>query len=100
MRVQLLYIDACPSWRQADELLHVALRSVGAEVEVEHVLVQTVEQAEASDFHGSPTILVDGLDPFPHAAGAAGLSCRLYPTPPGLAGSPTVTQLVEALTRS
>jgi len=31
---------------------------------VEHVLVSTPEEAEAAQFRGSPTVLVDGLDPF------------------------------------
>ena len=46
---------------------------------------------------GSPTVLVDGVDPFGDDAGAVGLSCRLYRTDAGLVGAPTVDQLVSAL---
>ncbi|MCB2176382.1 MAG: thioredoxin family protein [Actinomycetales bacterium] len=97
MRVQLLHIADCPSWQLADERLRRALRTVGAEVEVERVLIRTPEQAAARGFHGSPSIVVDGVDLFPHAGAPVGLSCRLYPTPGGSAGSPTVGQLVEVL---
>jgi hypothetical protein len=47
-------------------------------------------------FHGSPTIIVDGHDPFP-TAGQPGLACRIYQTPAGPAGAPTVEQLRSAL---
>ena len=30
-------------------------------------------------FHGSPTILIDGIDPFPGPSEPVGLSCRSYP---------------------
>lgn len=34
--------------------------------------VETPEEAERVGFGGSPTILVDGIDPFPDPAGPAG----------------------------
>ncbi len=48
-------------------------------------------------FHGSPTVLVDGQDPFPGDAAPAGLSCRVYRTASGVSGAPTIEQLVEVL---
>lgn len=59
----------------------------------------TPEDAERLRFVGSPTVLVDGLDPFADGDVAFGLSCRVYQTPDGLAGTPTVEQLREALQR-
>ena len=67
------------------------------DVRVEHRLVSTPEQAEAAGFRGSPTVLVNGRDPFADPDAPAGLSCRVYPTEAGLAGAPTVEQLLEAL---
>lgn len=98
MKVQLLYFDDCPSWQVADRRLREALDAVGADVEVERVLVETPEEAVARDFHGSPSVLIDGADPFARDGAGVGLACRLYATPAGLQGSPTVEQLVEALT--
>jgi hypothetical protein len=60
--------------------------------------VATPEDAERLRFVGSPTVLVDGRDPFTDG-GTFGLSCRVYPTLDGLAGAPTVEQLREALRR-
>jgi len=98
VNVTLLYFDGCPSWRVADRRLREALTLVGhRDVRVEHRQVNTPEEAEAVQFHGSPTLLVDGHDPFAPENAPVGLSCRLYRTPHGLAGSPTVQQLSEAL---
>lgn len=100
MRVQLLYFDECPNWQVADARLREALAAVGRPVEVEKVLVTTPEQAAEWGFHGSPSVLVDGEDPFAEAGAPVGLSCRLYRTPDGVGGSPTVDQLVEVLSRA
>jgi hypothetical protein len=48
-------------------------------------------------FRGSPTVLVDGRDPVLDRDAPVGLSCRVYRTVDGLAGSPTLEQLVAAL---
>jgi hypothetical protein len=58
-----------------------------------HHRVDTVEQADRVGFHGSPSILVDGVDVFAGAGAGVGLSCRLYQTPDGPAGAPSVDQL-------
>ena len=97
MKLQLLYFDGCPNWHVADDRLQEALKELGSGVEVERVLVSTPEDAKAWSFHGSPSILVDGEDPFAEPGVDVGLSCRLYRTPGGVAGAPTVAQLVEVL---
>lgn len=98
MKVELLYFDGCPSWLEADGRLREALEAVGSgDLEVERVLVSTPKQAAEVGFHGSPTVLVNGVDPFAEPGVAVGLSCRLYRTAAGLAGAPTVEQLVEVL---
>jgi len=97
MKLQLLYFDGCPNWHVADDRLQGALKELGSTVEVERVLVSTPEDAKAWSFHGSPSILVDGEDPFAEPGVDVGLSCRLYRTPGGVAGAPTVAQLVEVL---
>ncbi|HSN06873.1 MAG TPA: thioredoxin family protein [Candidatus Angelobacter sp.] len=99
MRVTVLYVEDCPSWRVADRRLAEALRAVGlGGVVVDRRLVTSDEEARRTGFSGSPTILLDGVDPFHEGADdAVGLSCRLYRTPSGLAGSPTLDQLVEVL---
>jgi hypothetical protein len=96
--ITLRYFDGCPNWHLADERLREALAATGRlDVAVEYELVETPEDAERLGFVGSPTLLVDGLDPFAIPGAPVGLACRVYPTPAGLAGSPTVEQFVAVL---
>ena len=59
--------------------------------------VETDEQGAALGCIGSPTVLVDGRDPF--AAGSENVrpACRVFTTAEGLVGAPTMDQLVEVL---
>jgi hypothetical protein len=97
MKVELQYFEGCPHWQTADD----RLRQVAADrnLTVEHHLITTPAEAEEAQFRGSPTILIDGVDPFARGDDPVGLSCRLYQTPDGPAGSPTVTQLEAVLQR-
>ncbi len=97
MDVTLLYFDDCPNWLDAD----AHLRALEVEVpglKVTRRIVDTPEEAERTQFRGSPSILVNGVDPFAEAEAPVGLSCRVYQTPSGLAGSPTLDQLRRVLT--
>jgi hypothetical protein len=65
MDVLLLYFDDCPNWRLAEARLTEALAAFGDEkAAVTYELVSTPEQAERAGFRGSPTISVNGTDPF------------------------------------
>ena len=77
------YALPCRSWERTQ------FRSSG--------LVTTSEEAEQRHFVGSPTVLIDGKDPFADRALPVGLSCRLYRTPTGSSEAPTLEQLIEAL---
>ncbi|KQS54602.1 alkylmercury lyase [Geodermatophilus sp. Leaf369] len=99
MDVALQYLDGCPHWQVADGRVLEALRLSGRDdTEVDHQLVSTPEEAAAVGFRGSPTLLIDGVDPFADPDAPVGLSCRVYRTDTGLAGSPTVEQLLAVLT--
>ncbi|MEV7476323.1 DF family (seleno)protein [Streptomyces halstedii] len=101
MDIELLYFAGCPNWTVAQGHLAAALAAAGrSDVDVKLRAVETDEEAQAMRFPGSPTIHIDGRDPFPAAADSYGLTCRVYSTPGGLAGVPTVDQLVQALTRT
>jgi hypothetical protein len=79
--------------------LREALRAEGV-ADIEPILerVETPEDAERLRFIGSPTILLDGEDPFAEGTEPSfGLTCRVYHTPDGLAGTPTLEQLRTVL---
>jgi hypothetical protein len=99
MDVRFLYFTDCPNWRLAEARLREALAGLGdiAPV-VTYESVETPEQAERTGFRGSPTILVDGHDPFATLDDPVGLSCRIYRSPAGVDHSPTVEQLRSVLT--
>jgi protein-disulfide isomerase len=96
MDIALLYFDDCPNWKVAEERL-AAIAAERADLEVTRHLVDTLEEAERVGFHGSPSILVNGVDVFAEPDAGVGLSCRVYRTPDGPAGAPTVEQLRAAL---
>jgi len=96
MDVTLMYFDGCPNWREVDEHLEL-LASEFPELRVLRHRVETVEEAQRVGFHGSPSVLADGVDAFADTEPATGLSCRRYPTPAGYRGAPTFEQVREAL---
>jgi hypothetical protein len=97
--VTVLYFGGCPSWQTAIDRVHAAAARAGVAVQVSTEAVESSGEADRLGFTGSPTILLDGTDPFAQPGEISALACRVYATPDGLAGSPTVDQLVDALTR-
>lgn len=49
---------------------------------------------------GSPTILIDGMDPFAEPSLLPSVSCRLYAVNGKVQGSPSISQLVQAIAGS
>ena len=96
VKLTLLYFDGCPHWADADSLL-AEIAKERDNVIVERRIVDTPERAVEEQFRGSPTILVDGVDPFTDLDTPVGLSCRIFHTPAGPAGVPTKAQLLEAI---
>lgn len=99
MIVTLLYLPDCPHWRIAEERL-VEIAAQDQDVTLSRVVIDTHGDAMAAGFRGSPTIHVDGTDPFADPTAPVELACRLYPTPDGYAGSPTLEQLRDAVGRA
>jgi len=61
------------------------------------VKVESDEEAARLKFLGSPSFRVDGVDWWPEERKRYNLSCRVYATPQGLRGAPTVEMLREKL---
>jgi len=99
MKIDILYFDGCPTYRAAEKTLRETLVEEGIEAEVELVAVDTDEEARRLGFPGSPTIRLDGRDPFPEQE-ERGLGCRVYATSEGMKGSPTAEMIRAALGRS
>jgi hypothetical protein len=94
--VNLLYFDDCPNWEVTARHLRRLADELG-DIVINHHLVDSPEEAERTGFRGSPSVIVDGVDPFADSEAPVGLSCRIYQTPDGSAGSPTIDQLRAVL---
>ncbi len=97
MNVTLQYFDGCPNWKVTKGHLE-ALIDEGHEMAIGYRLIDTPELADELGFRGSPTVLIDGVDPFADPDAPVGLSCRVYRTAEGVEGSPTLEQLRVAVT--
>lgn len=100
LEIELLVVLDCPNESVADELIVAAMADAGVEGSVTHTMVSNQDQAESRGFTGSPTILVNGTDPFARADARVALACRLYPGPDGLRGAPGMTELSGAMTKA
>lgn len=98
MDIEILLVPGCPNETLAAERLRCALDTSGlSSIGFTTRIVTGQAEAERIGFTGSPTILIDGRDPFAEPAHTPGLSCRMYRTAYGLAGAPDAGQLHEAL---
>ena len=93
MRIDLLYIDDCPSWQQGLENLKAALKAEGLEAVIRLVRVPNDAAAARLKFLGSPSFCVAGVDFWSENRKRYNLNCRIYPTPQGMKGFPTVQML-------
>jgi hypothetical protein len=91
MDVELLVIPDCPNTEPALRLVLDALADLGLDDVRARV---TVVDSAGPGFAGSPTILIDGTDPFASSTPASGLACRVYPGPSGL---PSLSSVRAAL---
>lgn len=100
MKIDFLYVSDCPNRPIARNHLDRALEQAGLPAAiVGEREVGSSEEAARLGMRGSPTILIDGQDPFADADQPVSLSCRLYPSDAGRSGAPSVEQLVGVLTR-
>ena len=97
MKIELLYFDGCPSWGAALKNLQTALKDENLSASIEMVNVADDDDATQLKFLGSPHFRVDGEDLWHEEREIYSLSCRVYPTPEGIKGFPTVQMLREKL---
>lgn len=98
MQIMVLYVEDCPNHALARRNLDAALaRAALGDVVVDEQRVDTDEDARRLGMCGSPTIFIDGQDPFAAPDNAPSLSCRLYRSGGAVSGSPSVDDLAAAL---
>ncbi len=97
MKIELLYFDGCPSWQDALENARTALAAEGLETDIRLVKLASDEDAARLKFLGSPSFQVNGEDMWPEQRERYYLCCRVYATPQGMKGAPTIEMLREKL---
>jgi hypothetical protein len=99
VRVELLYLEGCPTYRAAQHAFRRTLAELDVPADMELVEVNSNEEARRLLFPGSPTIRVQGTDLFPIAnpSNNYGIGCRMYKPPEGLQGSPTAGMFKASL---
>ncbi|MGW0962604.1 thioredoxin family protein [Streptomyces gelaticus] len=96
MRITVLTVPECPNGPVVRERITAAL--TGRQAEVQLVEVSDQAEAERAGMTGSPTVLLDGVDPFARAGAVPSVSCRIYREADGRAdGAPSVKALSKAL---
>jgi len=97
MELTVLTVPGWPNAAVLEERLAAALADYPGAVLRRRQVADEQEAAETG-MAGSPTLLINGLDPFAAPGQAAGLSCRLYRDAAGRpARAPSVEDLRQAL---
>ena len=100
MQLMVLAVPDCPNAPVLEERLAAVLHG-REDVTVSHELITDESQAERWGMHGSPTLLVDGADPFAELGEPPSMSCRLYRSDDGGAsGAPSAAQLRQVIEQS
>ena len=101
MRLDILHVPDCPGAATLNTLLNTLLAPIltkRSDIQVTWRIVHDDGQARQYGMTGSPTLLVDGTDPFGRPGQQPSLSCRRYPAQDGRPGpAPSATQLSAVL---
>ena len=100
MQLTVLAVPGCPNARVLEQRL-AGLLAARPEVTVTRRVIADAAEAARWGMRGSPTLLVDGQDPFAGSGSGAVVACRLYRDEQGrLDGAPTVSALRAVLERA
>jgi len=97
MELMVLAVPDCPGVPVLEERLAAVLADL-PQVPVARMVIGDEAGAARSGMHGSPTLLVDGADPFAGPDAVTSMSCRLYRGEDGrMEWAPSVAELRRVL---
>jgi hypothetical protein len=100
MHLAVLAEPACPNAPVLVDRLAAVLDGQ-AGVSVSHRVISDDDEAARWGMHGSPTLLIDGVDPFAEPGQPPSMSCRLYRDEHGqVSGAPSAGQLRQVIERA
>ncbi|AII11156.1 alkylmercury lyase family protein [Rhodococcus opacus] len=98
MKLEILQVPDCPNVPLLERRLEQALADEPVEWDLHHRVIDDPQSAASAGMTGSPTLLIDGRDPFGEPGQAPSVSCRLYrDARGGIDGAPSVAALRAAL---
>lgn len=98
MKIELLYTDDCPNWKDVSEEIKAVTSEFNLHEAVELIRVSDIDEAKRLSFLGSPTVRVNGKDIDTNLLrGEFGISCRLYWINGSPVGKPPREWLINAL---
>ena len=96
----VLAVVDCPNAPVLEERL-AGIVGGRADVAVSRQMISSEDEAARWGMHGSPTLLIDGSDPFAEPGQPTGVSCRLYRGADGrVSGAPSAAQLQQVIDRA
>ena len=99
MHLTVLVVPDCPNGPLMEERLAAVLTG-RAGVTVSRQVIASQADAATWGMHGSPTLLINGADPFAEPGQPPSMSCRLYRDDDGQpAGAPSAGQLRDVIER-
>lgn len=97
MELIVVAVPDCPNAPVLEQRLAAALADRPA-VKVTRQVITSPAEAAQWQMHGSPTLLINGRDPFAEPGAVPAMTCRLYPGEAGrLDGAPTLAALRRIL---
>ena len=97
MHLTVLAVPGCPNAPVLKDRLAAVLDG-RAGVSASHQVISDEDEAARWRMRGSPTLLIDGVDPFAGPGQPTGMSCRLYRDDDGrTSGAPSAGQLRDAI---
>jgi hypothetical protein len=98
VKIELLYLMAVPPGK-------IALKNLETALQEENIIASSWKTIKITDdedatrlkFLGSPHFRVDGKDLWHEVRETFSMSCRVYSTPEGIKGFPTINMLREQL---
>ena len=97
MHLTVLGVPGCPNAPVLSDRLAAVLPGRAC-TSVSHQVISDEGEAARWGMHGSPTLLIDGVDPFAEPGQPPSMSCRLYRDDSGRAsGAPSAGQLRQAI---